>query len=196
MILIQNKLVSEDLLEEEFVCNLTACKGACCVEGEGGAPLEDEELKILQQERKKISPYLSAEGKVEMERQGMWVEENWLAEKYYSTPLLKPRGACIYAIFEGGIALCGIEKAWKEGKTRFRKPVSCHLYPIRINVLKNGTETLNYHRWSICSPACKNGKKLGVPVYQFLKEALIRKYGEAFYEELDAVAQQWKNRLL
>lgn len=194
MIVIQDKLISEDLLEEEFVCNLTACKGACCVEGDGGAPLEEFELEILEKEKKNYLPYLNAEGRAELKKQGLWVEEKWMGETYFSTPLLNERGACAYVVYEEGIAFCGIEKAWKEGATQFRKPISCHLYPIRISVLKDGTEALNYHEWSICNPACKNGKKLGVPVYVFLKEAIIRKYGESFYEALDDFAQHWKSR--
>jgi hypothetical protein len=192
MILIQDKLVSEELFEEEFVCNLTACKGACCVEGEGGAPLEESELQVLKQEFKHYKEFLTEEGKKELKSQGYWIEEEWNGEKIWSTPLMDNHGACAYVVYENGIALCGIEKAWKAGKTNFRKPVSCHLYPIRVQTLKNGTEALNYNRWKICGPACSNGKKLGVPVYQFLQEAIIRRYGEAFYAELDEVGKQWR----
>lgn len=192
MIAIGNKLVSEELFEEEFACNLSACKGACCVEGDGGAPLEEEELALLAEERDNFLPYLTKEGREELKKQGLWVKESWQNKTYLSTPLLNQTGACAYAVFENGVALCGIEKAWKAGATPFRKPVSCHLYPIRISEIRKGTEVLNYHRWAICQPACKQGKKLGLPVYAFLKEAIIRKYGEAFYEELDAVARQWR----
>jgi hypothetical protein len=191
MILIQDKLVSEELFEEEFVCNLDACKGACCVEGEGGAPLEESELQVLKKEFKHYKDYLTEAGKAELKDQGYWVEEEWKGEKIWSTPLMNQHGACAYVVYENGIALCGIEKAWKAGATNFRKPISCHLYPIRVQTLKNGTEALNYHRWKICSPACANGKKLGVPVYQFLKEAIIRKYGQAFYDEMDEIGRQW-----
>ena len=146
----------------------------------------------MKQEFKHYKEFLTEEGKKELKSQGYWIEEEWNGEKIWSTPLMDNHGACAYVVYENGIALCGIEKAWKAGKTNFRKPVSCHLYPIRVQTLKNGTEALNYNRWKICSPACSNGKKLGVPVYQFLQEAIIRRYGEAFYAELDEVGKQWR----
>lgn len=194
MIVIQNVLVSEDLFEAEFACNLNACKGACCVEGDGGAPLDEDELPILDSIRKKVNPFLSKEGKEALDIQGNWVEENWNREKSWSTPLLNRKGACAYVVYENGIALCGIEKAWKAGAVDFQKPISCHLYPIRIHILKDGTEALNYHRWNICSPACTQGHKLSLPVYQFLKGPIVRKYGEDFYAELDSVGQAWIGR--
>lgn len=185
MILINNVLVSEDLIQNEFVCNLTACKGACCVEGDLGAPLETEELEILDKIWPKVKPYVPEKGQKAISEQGKWLEHE---EGEYSTPLVKGK-ECAYTVFEKGIAFCAIEKAFQDGKVDFRKPVSCHLYPIRINTnQKTRVVRANYDRWNICSPACDYGKKLSVPVYKFLKEPIIRRFGQAFYEELDSIA--------
>ncbi|MCB0663082.1 MAG: DUF3109 family protein [Saprospiraceae bacterium] len=188
MFVVQGKLISEDVVKEAFVCDLHACKGACCWEGDYGAPLEEEELKIMDAIQDVIRPYLSEEGKAAIEKQGAYVYEED-AEEYATT--LVNNGACAYMVYdEKGIAKCGIEQAWKDGKTEFKKPISCHLYPIRIR--KNDLvdfEALNYDRWDICSAACTLGKELKMPVYKFLKEALTRKYGEDFYNELEALAK-------
>jgi len=189
MIAIGNVFVSEELLEETFACNLNACKGACCISGEGGAPLEYEELDILDKIKKAVAPYLSKEGKKVLKEKGNWTAENYFGEIQYATPLHSYQGPCAYVVIENGIALCGIEKAWRAGAIDFQKPISCHLYPIRVDIMKNGMEVLNYHRWSVCSPACENGKALKMPVYRFLKDAIVRKYGLEFYEALDAIAQ-------
>ncbi len=191
MIIVQDKLVSDDVVEEQFVCNLTACKGACCWEGDSGAPLEKGELPILNEIFEQVKPYLSPAGIAAIEAQGKYVffEE----AKEWGTTLVD-NGPCAYMTLEGGVAQCGIERAWRDGKVDFRKPISCQLYPIRVE--KNeiaGFEALNYDRWEICSAACEKGKKEQVPVYVFLKEAIIRKYGEDFYEELDGAAQFLKN---
>jgi hypothetical protein len=191
MIIVQDKLVSDDVVEEQFVCNLTACKGACCWEGDSGAPLEKGELPILDEIFEQVKPYLSPAGIAAIEAQGKYVffEE----AKEWGTTLVD-NGPCAYMTLEGGVAQCGIERAWRDGKVDFRKPISCQLYPIRVE--KNeiaGFEALNYDRWEICSAACEKGKKEQVPVYVFLKEAIIRKYGEDFYEELDGAAQFLKN---
>jgi hypothetical protein len=191
MIIVQDKLVSDDVVEEQFVCNLTACKGACCWEGDSGAPLEKGELPILDEIFEQVKPYLSPAGIAAIEAQGKYVffEE----AKEWGTTLVD-NGPCAYMTLEGGVAQCGIERAWRDGKVDFRKPISCQLYPIRVE--KNeiaGFEALNYDRWDICSAACEKGKKEQVPVYVFLKEAIIRKYGEDFYEELDGAAQFLKN---
>jgi len=191
MIIVQNIIVDEDLLEEEFACNLTACHGACCVSGDGGAPLEAEETEILDAIQKQIRPYLTEEGKAVLNEKGNWTQTLSQGINYLETPLHGKRGACAYAIFENDIALCGIEKAWKAGATDFRKPISCHLYPIRVEKQNNGMQMLQYHRWAVCNPACVNGKKIGMPVYKFLKEAIIRAYGQDFYNELDEIATAW-----
>jgi len=192
MIVVQNKIVSEELLEEEFACNLNACKGACCVSGDGGAPLEPEEVEILDSIQKQIRPYLTTEGKAVLKEKGNWTKTLSQGITYLETPLQGKRGACAYVVYENDIALCGIEKAWKAGATDFRKPISCHLYPIRADKQNNGMEMLQYHRWNVCSPACVNGKKIGMPVYKFLKDAIIRAYGQEFYNELDEIATAWK----
>lgn len=189
MIAVGEALISEDLLEKEFVCNLSACKGACCVEGDSGAPLEAEEVKILAEEYPKIEPFLRPEGQRAIAAQGTSVIDEWDGEAV--TPLVND-AECAYVTFDDkGTALCGIEQAWKKGATTFRKPVSCHLYPIRIQKYQ-GFEAVNYHKWNICSPACSLGQELKVPVYQFTKEALIRKYGADWYQELEKVAEHWR----
>lgn len=192
MIIVQDKLVSDDLVEQHFICDLNACKGACCWEGDYGAPLEAEELPVLKAIFEQIKPWLLPEGIAAIEAQGHYV---WVAESEgYATTLLN-NGPCAYMTRDAlGIAKCGIEQAWKAGAIDFQKPVSCHLYPIRVETNeKVGFEALNYDRWDICSAACTLGKKEKVPVYQFLKEAIIRKYGEAFYEELEGAAEFMKS---
>lgn len=180
MIRVGNILVSEDIADNEFVCNLEKCKGACCVEGELGAPLEEEELEILKSIYEDVKPFLTPEGIKAIEEQGLFILDE---DGDYSTPTIGGR-ECAYAVYdEKGILQCGIERAFHAGKVNWRKPISCHLYPIRI-LKKRNLEALNYHRWEICSPACELGKQLKVPVYRFLKDALIRKYGETWYAEL------------
>lgn len=186
MLVIDNIIVTEPVLQRQFVCNLSACKGACCVAGDQGAPLEQAELVVLDGLQEVVAPFLTQEGREALQQQGPWVEESG---KQYTT--LRADGACAYVTFdEKGIAGCGIEKAWTAGKVDFRKPISCHLYPIRVQQLHEG-EALNYNEWDICDPACQLGESLQVPVYQFLKEALTRKYGAEFYAILEAGAKQW-----
>ncbi|HAD96832.1 MAG TPA: DUF3109 domain-containing protein [Cryomorphaceae bacterium] len=188
MIAIQETLISEDLLEKEFVCNLSACKGACCVEGDAGAPLETAEVRLLEEIYKDVAPYLREEGRQTIEKQGVAIRDPYDGE--WVTPLVN--GAeCAYVIFdEKGVSKCGIEKAWEQGAVNWQKPVSCHLYPIRITRYPS-YDAVNYHRWQICSPACDLGKQLEVPVYKFVKDALIRKYGSEWYAELEEVASYW-----
>lgn len=195
MIIVQDKLVSDELVEEQFVCNLNACKGACCWEGDSGAPLEAAELPVLEAIFEQLKPFLSPAGIAAVEAQGtaLWYEH----AREWGTPLID-NGPCAYMTKNAlGIAQCGIEQAWKAGAVDFRKPISCHLYPIRVQ--KNaeaGYEALNYDRWEICSAACELGKKEQVPVYQFLREAIVRKYGQDFYDELDGAAEFLKNENL
>jgi hypothetical protein len=180
MILIEETCISDDIAEKFFVCNLEKCKGACCVEGDLGAPLEEVELPILDEIFDKIKPYLSQEGIAAIETQGKYIKD-W--EGDYSTTTINEK-ECAYAIYDDkGILKCGIEKAYNEGVIDFRKPISCHLYPIRITKYEN-YHALNYDRWSICNDACELGDKLGVPIYKFLKEPLIRAYGENWYSKL------------
>lgn len=181
MILVGQAVISDDVKENFFVCDLEKCKGACCVEGDAGAPLEDEETGILDDIYPLIKDYLTEEGVEAIERQGTWVRD-WDGEKV--TPTIGDNGACAYALTdERGILKCGIEQAYLDGKIGYKKPISCHLYPIRITKYDD-FDALNYDRWDICSAACVLGSQLGVPVYKFLKEPLIRKYGEDWYAEL------------
>jgi hypothetical protein len=188
MIVIDDKTVSDDVVEAQFVCDLNACKGACCVEGDFGAPLDKSELAILDEIYEKVKPYLTNEGIATIEREGkyVFVQET----KEWCTPLMEKDKGCAWLNYDkNGVVICGIEKAYRDGVIDFKKPVSCHLYPIRISKYNN-YDAVNYERWHVCKAACKNGKTLKVPVYQFLKEALIRKYGEEFYEALDQFAKQ------
>lgn len=180
MIVIQNTVISDDVADNFFVCNLDACKGACCVEGDLGAPLETDELAVLEREYARIKPYLTETGRQAIDAQGLYIED-W--EGDFSTPTINDR-ECAYALYDAhGVLKCGIEEAYLAGATTFKKPISCHLYPIRVTKYE-GFEALNYDRWGICSPACSFGAKLGVPVYKFLKEPLERKYGAEWYAEL------------
>ena len=180
MIVVDKAIVSDDIKDNFFVCNLKKCKGACCVEGDLGAPLEEDELAILEKIYPQVKPYLSAEGQAVIEKEGTWVKD-W--EDDYSTPTIGDR-ECAYAIYdEKGILKCGIEQAYRDGKTDFMKPLSCAMYPIRITK-HDEYDALNYDRWSICSDACTLGNELKIPIYKFLKEPLIRKYGQAWYQEL------------
>lgn len=187
MLLVGDVLVSEDLVEKQFVCNLQACKGECCVSGDAGAPLSDEEAGIIEEELPYIRPFLSENGLRAIEVEGPYTFDQ---DGDLVTPLVNGK-ECAFVVFEpNGLAACGIEKAWKAGKTKFRKPISCHLYPIRVQALP-GMEGLNYDQWDICKAACTNGQALKVPVYKFLKEALIRKYGEDWFADLEEVAEVW-----
>lgn len=185
MIQIGDKIVSRELFENQFVCNLAKCEGNCCVFGDSGAPLEDDEADLIQREMKKIVPYLRAEGKRAVRELGAWVIDND-GEKV--TPLVGTE-ECAFAVFENGIARCAIEQAYEKGVITFRKPVSCHLYPIRVGKLKQGV-ALNYHQWSICEPGRILGRKEGVPVFRFLEDAITRVFGREFYDELEAVYRE------
>ena len=188
MIQIDDKLISEDLFSEEFVCNLAKCKGICCVEGDAGAPLDEDETKILDEIYPKIKSYLRPEGIQAIEEQGTYTLD---FEGDLVTPLVN-NVECAYVIFdEKGYTKCAIEKAYEDGVIDWQKPISCHLYPIRITEYSNFS-AINYHEWDICSDACTLGKELGVKVYQFLKKPLIRKYGEEFYQTLSEAAEEWE----
>jgi len=181
MIIVGETLVSEELFEEFFVCDLNACKGACCVEGESGAPLEKEELDRLEEVYEEVKPFMRAEGIEAIEREGLYQLDQ---DGDLVTTLIGNHGECSFVTFDAkGIAKCALEQAFLAGKTNWKKPISCHLYPIRIAKLKNG-DALNYHKWDLCKAACSLGKKLEVPVYKFLETPLIRKYGKKWYKEL------------
>jgi hypothetical protein len=181
-------IVSEEILKNDFVCNLSACKGACCVKGDAGAPLEPQETEILKEIYPKIKTFLRPEGIKAIEEQGTHITTVF---GEHETPLVDGN-ECAYVTFNNqGIALCGIEEAQNKGIIEWKKPVSCHLYPVRV---KEYTEfaAVNYNRWDICDPACTLGAELQVPVYKFVKDALIRKFGEDWYAALEAAAEQIK----
>ena len=181
MILVGNAVLSDDIKENFFVCDLEACKGACCVEGDSGAPLEDDETKTLEEIYPFVKDYITEEGRQVIAAQGTWVIDS---DGDKVTPTLGANRECAYALYdERGILKCGIEQAYLDGKISWKKPISCHLYPIRVTKYDQ-YDALNYNRWHICDPACQLGKSLQVPLYVFLKEALVRKYGEAWYAEL------------
>ena len=187
MISIDNILISDDIIEEQFVCDLVKCKGGCCEDGDAGAPLSLEELEHVREAFNKVIPYLSAEGKSEIERVGLYRYDQ---EFGWVTPTING-GICAYGFRdEKGIIKCAFEHAYNDGLTGWKKPISCHLYPIKTKTSKKKDfEMVNYEpRESMCSPACILGKKLKMPVYKFLKDALIRKYGEDFYQALDQIA--------
>ncbi|PNW30165.1 DUF3109 family protein [Formosa algae] len=188
MFQIGKTIVSEEIIEKDFLCNLSACKGQCCIDGDAGAPLDSEEIKILDDIYPKVKPFLRQKGIEAIEAQGTYITTDF---GDYETPLIN--GAdCAYVIFDKkGTALCAIEEAYNQGEVTWKKPVSCHLYPIRI---KDFTEfsAVNYDRWEICDDACTLGKELQVPIYKFVKEALIRKFGEDWYMELEKVAATYK----
>ena len=187
MFQLNKTIVSEEILEKEFVCNLSACKGACCVDGDAGAPLDEAETKILAEIFPKVKPFLRSEGVKAIEEQGTHVVSDF---GELETPLIDGKD-CAYVIFDGKTALCGIEQAYNQGIVDWKKPVSCHLYPIRIKEYSDFS-AVNYHKWHICSDACALGEELGVPVYQFVKEALVRKFGQQWFDELDKVAKELK----
>ncbi len=191
MIAINNILVSDEVAEEKFVCDLTKCKGGCCEDGDAGAPLEIEELNQLINLFEVVKEYMTAEGIKEIEKVGKYVynqEFGWV------TPTVNGK-ICAYGYRDKqGIIKCAIEQAYNDDKISWKKPISCHLFPIRVNKSKNGeTEYVNYEpREDLCAAACKLGKKLKVPAYVFLKEAIIRKYGDEFYKTLEVTVNYMK----
>jgi hypothetical protein len=192
MIIVQNAYLSDDIAEKMFVCDLERCKGACCTEGDSGAPLDETELTVLEDIFERVKPYLTPQGLQAIEGQGKYVIDD---DGEYATPTVGSR-ECAYATFDGkGVLKCAIEQAYLAGKIDYRKPISCHLYPIRVTQYDQ-FDALNYHRWQICDPACSLGKSLQVPLYQFLKEPLTRKYGQAWYEELVKAIEERENEML
>lgn len=191
MLQIDDKIISLDLFEKHFICDISKCLGACCVHGDSGAPLEDYEKDILAKELPNILPYLTPEGIQSINKQGVAVIDH---DDELVTPLIGNREECAYAYFtDDDICLCGIEKAYFDGKTTFRKPISCHLYPIRTKQFTELT-AINYDQWSICASAREKGLKEGVPVFRFLKEPIIRKWGEDFYQAMEEAYTEMKSQ--
>ena len=188
VIAIDNILVSDEVVEKQFVCDLAKCKGGCCEDGDAGAPLTDEELDILAEIYDQVKPYLTAEGMDEIRKKGLYqydVSFGWV------TPTIAGKMCAYGSRDENGIIRCGIEQACLDGKITFKKPISCHLFPIKIKKTKT-YETVNYEpRPELCKPGCALGSKLKVPAYVFLKEALIRKFGKDFYAVLEQIAERY-----
>lgn len=192
MIIIENVLISDDIISEHFVCNLAACKGACCKMGDYGAPLTQEEISQIELNLPSISKELP-------ESLDLFSSRGFVgtySEKQFPGTALHPDGSCVFlTLNESGINQCSIESSYNKGESTFKKPLSCELYPIRVTVNPNqGFEAWNYDRWDICSPACTNGRALKVPVYVFLKTAIIRAKGQAFYNQLHAAATHISNQ--
>lgn len=188
MIHLQDTLVSEEMLEKDFVCNLSECKGMCCVEGDYGAPMEPKEVETIHKNLEKIKPYMTREGRRKLQEEGFHEVD---PEGDTVTTCINDRD-CVFARQESdGVYKCSIERAWEDGELDFQKPLSCHLYPAKISDIAD-MKAVNYDRWDICDPACELGRSLEVPVYKFLRHALIRAFGEAWYQELDAIAQSFR----
>ena len=188
MFQIGKTIVSEEIIEKDFLCNLSACKGACCIDGEAGAPLSKKETEILKDIYPKVKPFLRDESIKAIDEQGVYVTTEF---GDLETPLIN--GAdCAYVIFdEKRTALCAIEEAYNQGEVSWKKPISCHLYPVRVKDYSEFS-AVNYEKWDICDDACALGKELQVPIYKFVKEALIRKFSEDWYAELEKVAVSYR----
>lgn len=182
MIIINNTIVSDKIADCCFCCDIRQCKGQCCVEGDAGAPLDESELPILEEILPDLLPYMTPEGIQSVTQQGVAVLDN---AGELCTPLVNGR-ECAYTIWgDDGTAFCAIERAYLEGTINFQKPVSCHLYPIRVDDFGEFI-AVNYHEWDICHCAVDKGRNIGTPLYIYLKEPLIRRFGEAWYTDLVA----------
>lgn len=189
MLRIGDKIFSLDILEKKFSCDLERCRGFCCRYGDSGAPLSNEEVFILEKIWPRVKPYLRPEGIKAINEQGTSITDS---DNDKVTPLIENLD-CAYSIFDGKILMCGIEKAWSEGRTDFRKPLSCHLFPVRIKEFSDFT-AVNYEVLSICAGGREKGNKEGIYLYEFLKEPLIRAFGQKVYEELCIAAAQLRGK--
>ena len=179
MIQIGNQIISLDIFEKHFVCDLNACKGACCVEGDAGAPITLLEEEKIKNDLNRIKPYMRKKSVANLEKNGISIYDE---EGDLTTSLINNK-ECVFVVYDKGVAKCSIEKAYLDGQTEFKKPISCHLFPVRIKEYED-FQALNYEKIKICKPACECGSKLKIPLYSFLKEPLIRKYGEEWYNQL------------
>lgn len=188
MLQIDDTIISLDLFEEHFMCDLASCKGQCCVEGEEGAPLEIEEVKQLEEVLPMVIDYLPERSKEIIRKQGV----SYIDRDGDNVTSIVNGEECVFAyVDENGYCKCAIERAFLEGKTDFRKPISCYLYPVRVKKYAQHT-AVNYHRWSVCNCAVVLGREQGIPLYKFLKEPLIAKFGEAWYEQMEIAAEELK----
>lgn len=183
-------LVSPDILTERFCCDLDACHGECCVEGDAGAPVTLDEVAAIENALDEVWPELSASAQTVIDRQGVAYTD---VEGTLVTSIVGGKD-CVFTCHDGGCCLCALERAWRAGRIRFCKPISCALYPIREVQLSNGTVGLNYHRWNVCREAVKKGRELDLPVYKFLRGPLVRRFGEQWYKELEETADELKRQ--
>lgn len=186
MLIVDDCIISDNLADVRFCCDIAQCKGACCVEGDCGAPLDKDEIPVLERIYPDVKPYMTAEGVAVVERDGVSAID---VDGLPCTPLVNNR-ECAYAIVENGLTLCAIEKAFRDGKVDFQKPISCHLYPVRIEDYGD-FKAVNYHEWDVCRCAVNKGRAEGKPLYQYLKEPLVRRFGQRWYDEL---AEQCENK--
>ena len=190
MLQIDDTIISLELLDEHFVCDLNACKGICCIEGDDGAPLEENEVKIIEELLPIIWDDLTEVSKEVIRKQGV----SYIDGDGEPVTSIVNGAECVFTYTDqDGMCKCAIEKAFREGKTDFYKPISCHLYPVRLQKYDEFT-AVNYHRWSVCNCARKLGGKLGIPVYQFLKEPLIRRFGHEWFEQLEIADEEFKTK--
>ena len=183
-------LVSPDILTERFCCDLDACHGECCVEGDAGAPVTLDEVAAIEDALDEVWPELAASAQTVIDRQGVAYTD---VEGTLVTSIVGGKD-CVFTCHEGGCCLCALERAWRAGRIRFCKPISCALYPIREVQLSNGTVGLNYHRWDVCREAVRKGRELDLPVYKFLRGPLVRRFGEQWYKELEETADELKKQ--
>ena len=186
MLQIDNTIISLDVIEEKFTCDLKKCKGACCVLGDSGAPLESKEIDNLTANIDAIKPYMRAEGIQALDEQGLYTVDS---DNDKVTPLINGK-ECAFVIFEDDIAFCSIERAYNEGRSTFRKPISCYLYPVRVKKFSQFT-AVNYDRWDICSPARKKGKKNNLSVLNFLEVPLTEKFGKEWVKKIRIAEKEY-----
>ena len=190
MIQIDDTIISMDCQSEKFCCDLEACKGECCIEGDAGAPVELDEVAELEEALPKVWNELSASAQAVIDRQGVVYTDR---DGDLVTSIVNGKD-CVFTCYDDkGNCFCALEKAYREGRSKFYKPISCHLYPIRLKKIGDMT-ALNYHRWDVCRMAVEKGRQLNLPVYRFLKEPLVRRFGEAWYEELEKAVEELKEQ--
>lgn len=182
---IDDVLVSSDIITEHFCCDLDACKGICCVEGDAGAPVTLEEIAGIEDSLDSVWNDMTAQAQAVVDKQGVAYND---CDGELVTSIVGGKN-CVFTCYEHDCCLCALERAQRAGKTDFVKPISCALYPIREKRFANGTVALNYHRWDVCLPAVKKGRELGLPIYRFLEGPLTRRFGKEWYDSLCEVAK-------